>query len=92
MKNRDNIEDFLEIKMKKVPRPNQIERNAVVLIPSLPLPKDAEKSKRISFLADIKEYNEVAEYLFEDDAESTQPSEVGKECFSLVLKKARGGK
>ena len=92
LKNRNNIEDFLEIKMNKVTRPNNIERDATVLIPSLPLPKDAEKHKRISFSADIKEYNEVAEYLFEDDAESTQPSEVGKECFSLVLKKARSGK
>lgn len=92
LKNRDNIEEFLNIKMNKVSRPNSMESDAAVLIPSLPLPKDAEKFKRISFLADIKEYGEVAEYFFEDDAESTQPSEVGKACFKLALKKARGEK
>lgn len=55
--------------------------------PKLPLPKKLESQKRrISFVKDVDDVKQVAEYLFKD--ESTDPSTVGEECFDLILREA----
>lgn len=89
IKNKNNFERFLDVKLKNVSRPNEKERDAVIFIPDLPLPKENVVSKRISFLVEVEEYDDVAEYLFDDDAESTKPAEVGKKCFNMILNMAR---
>jgi hypothetical protein len=56
--------------------------------PSLPMPKKLEpRKRRISYVKEIEEIKSVAEYLFEDV--SRDPSDVGEECFDLILKDAK---
>lgn len=53
--------------------------------PSLPIPKKINpRKRRISFIKDIEEVRQVAEYLFED--RDTNASAVGEECFDIILK------
>jgi hypothetical protein len=56
--------------------------------PSLPLPKKPEsRQRRISFVKDIDEVRQVAEYLFED--KDTDASVIGEECFNILLKDSK---
>jgi hypothetical protein len=53
--------------------------------PQLPMPGGAQpRTRRISFVRDVEEVRSVADYLF--DEPDTDPSRVGEECFSLILK------
>lgn len=55
--------------------------------PPLPKPETfSARKRRISYVKDLKEVQQVGEYLF-DDPES-DPSKVGAECFDLILRKA----
>jgi hypothetical protein len=56
--------------------------------PTLPLPKKLEpRLRRIGFVRELAEIQEVAEHLFEDP--ERDPSEVGERCFEIILKEAR---
>lgn len=54
--------------------------------PVLPRPVTLRKEERISFTRPTKEVRAVSKYLF--DNPDRKASEVGEECFSLVLKEA----
>jgi Histidine kinase-, DNA gyrase B-, and HSP90-like ATPase len=59
-------------------------------IPVLPIPEaqnNEPKKKNISFSRPSKEIELVAEYLFEDS--ERDPSEVGNECFEIILREAK---
>ncbi|THD02426.1 hypothetical protein B1810_15375 [Panacagrimonas perspica] len=57
-------------------------------VPSLPKPAPKpETTKSIRFTRPIKEFEAVAEYLFDD--KDSDPSEVGNECFERVLKRVK---
>jgi hypothetical protein len=58
-------------------------------LPNLPTPKaseDQEEFQNIRFSKPKHEIQSVAEYLFEDA--NHDPSEVGAECFNIILKKS----
>jgi hypothetical protein len=56
--------------------------------PMLPMPKKLERrQRRISFVKNVEDVRNVADYLFEDPEKD--PSVVGEHCFDLVLKEAR---
>ena len=56
--------------------------------PMLPLPKKLEpRKRRVCFVKEIEEINAVSEYLFESS--DRDPSEVGEECFDLILRDAK---
>jgi len=58
-------------------------------IPNLPTPKASdsqEESQIVKFRKSIHEIKAVAEYIFEDA--NHDPSEVGAECFNMILKKS----
>lgn len=53
--------------------------------PTLPMPKKLEtRQRRISFVKNIDDVRQVAEYLFDD--KDTDASMVGEECFNMILK------
>jgi hypothetical protein len=57
-------------------------------VPALPRPPKApETTKTIRFTKPIKEFDRVAEYLFDD--KDTDPAAVGEECFNRVLQRTR---
>jgi hypothetical protein len=58
-------------------------------IPNLPKPKasdDQDNLHTIKFTKPLSEIQSVAEYIFEDA--NHDPSEVGAECFNMILKKS----
>jgi hypothetical protein len=56
--------------------------------PDLPLPKKLDpQTRRISFVKNKAEVEEVAEYLFDD--KNTDASVVGERCFALIQKEAQ---
>ncbi len=56
--------------------------------PTLPMPKTlATKQRRISFIRDIDDVRQVAEYLFED--RDTDAFKVGEECFNVIFKDSK---
>lgn len=56
--------------------------------PVLPVPAKSESDMRlVSFRRKSKEIAEVADHLFDDSTKP--PSEVGEECFNLILERAR---
>ena len=55
--------------------------------PTLPVPQRQDaRTRRISYTKPIEDVRTVAEYLFDDSEQN--PSEVGGECFDLVLQEA----
>lgn len=55
--------------------------------PSLPKPERFDpRKRRISYVKDLKDVRQVAEYLFEDP--ESDPSKVGAECFDLIFREA----
>jgi hypothetical protein len=56
-------------------------------MPELPVPKDVNPRRRISFVRTEVEIKTVSKYLFEDGGQ--HPSEVGNECFQLILGEAK---
>jgi hypothetical protein len=83
---------FEEIKIKAASLPFAPTKTAIPkgeqYRPVLPLPKRLDSRKRrISFVKDVSEVKEVAEYLFKD--ENTDASVVGEKCFDLIHREAK---
>lgn len=83
---------FQEIKMEARKLPFSSTKSSVPpgnqYKPKLPLPKKLEpRKRRISFVKDVDDVKQVADYLFKD--ESTDPSVVGEKCFDLILRGAK---
>ncbi|MOA61450.1 hypothetical protein D3C78_1865960 [compost metagenome] len=57
------------------------------LKPNLPVPKIGLTTKTIHFFKEEGEINIVSKYLFEDI--DRPASEVGSECFNVILKQAK---
>lgn len=54
--------------------------------PRLPEKKKSDTSRRISFIKEIDDIEQVSQYLFE---ETRRPDDVGEKCFDTVLVEAR---
>jgi len=85
-----SIEKNLNVTFTKNQRPEIGEAESYILIPDLPIPQDKTMVTRISYFCDNEEYEKVAKYLFGCCIENTTPTEVGLECFNIILKKADG--
>lgn len=71
---------------KKQLKPNPKPFGGKIYKPTLPLPKVINKTKIIKYSVEIDEFNQVAEYLF-DDA-NVPAVDVGRKTFDKILKEA----
>lgn len=73
-------------KLKPIRNTISTETNAIRYKPDLPIPTISTSSKTIHFLKEESEIQLVSNYLFETPDRSA--SEVGSECFNIILKQA----
>ena len=53
----------------------------------LPTPRDSDPTRRVVFSKSLRDIQLVSEYLFENS--NVSPSDVGAECFDIILRKAK---
>jgi hypothetical protein len=74
-------------KLKPIRKTTTNETNALRFKPNLPIPSVSHTSKTIHFFKEEADIQLVSNYLFETPDRSA--SEVGSECFNVILKRAQ---
>lgn len=77
---------------KSAPVKFRARKGGLVFKPELPKPPSDKPYKIISFSRGIEEILDIVEYLYEDRKHPMTPSQVGEQCFDLILKKAQDNK